>query len=188
MATVQQIAAGSTLPHPGSAQATALAAREKAQAKGTPMDLTLTCRGATVAGVGVSGEQLAGALAGMLNKARTLTRHFPQIAHIPLWSGQPFAQASGADVHIRWVTDAPWAPSILAVLGGLGTAIGLGVFADVSLVTAAVAGAFVAVGIYLVVTHWRLVKQVITQPVATLDTFLAYGLLAVGGIVLLQHV
>ena len=179
----QMLMMGSTLPHPGSAQATQLAAREQAQPKGTPLDLTLTCRDV----LGVSGAQLAGALAGMLNKARTLTAHFPQIAHIPSWPGQPFAQASGADVHIRWVTDAAWLPAILAVLGGLAAGIGANLFLDIPALTAVVIGALVAVGVYVVVTHWRLVKAVVLHPVATVDTFLGYGLLVVGAIVVWQQ-
>lgn len=188
MATIVQLSAGTTLPHPGSAQARALAKYEHTQAKGTPLDLQLTCRSVTVAGHGlVAGHQVAGALAALINRARSLTQHFPQIAHIPTWPGKPLAEAEGATVHIRWVTDAPWVGPVLAVLGGLTAAIGLGVFADVGLLTAAVIGAFVALGIYLLVDHWQFVKAVVTHPIASVDSFLAFGLIAFGAVLVVQQ-
>jgi len=187
MSTVQ-LAAGRTLPRPGSAQAAALAKYERTQPKGTRLDLQLTCRTVSVAGHGlVAGHQIAGALAAMMNQARALTRHFPQIAHIPTWPGEPLAAAEGAVVHIRWVTDAPWIGPVLAVLGGLAAAVGLGIFTDVGLLTAAVIGAFVALGIYLLVDHWQFVKSVVLHPVASLDSFLAFGLLAVGAVLIVQQ-
>lgn len=188
MSAVIQLAAGTILPHPGSAQAAALAKQERAQPKGTRLDFQITCRTVSVAGRGlVAGHQIAGALAALVNRARDLTTHFPQIAHIPPWPGEPLAVAEGAVVHIRWVTDAPWIGPVLAMLGGLATAIGLGVFTDIGLLTAAVIGAFVAVGIYLLVDHWQFVKQVVLHPVASLDSFLAFGLIAVGAVLVLQQ-
>ena len=126
------------------------------------MQLRLTLRSVTVPAVSVGplhlGAQTVASAstlaAGLAHLANQVAQAVPALRSIPTWRGRPLATAQGGTVALGWVTDAPWSPTLLGALAGLGTTLLAITLGDVGVLPAVVLGAIVGLGVALLAVSY----------------------------------
>jgi len=181
----QVLAQGTGFPDPQH-----LATVEQQQPAGTRVQLRLVCRSVTVPAVSVGplhlgGQTVAAAgtlAAGLAHLANQVVQAVPALRSIPTWPGRPLATAQGGTVALGWVTDAPWSPTLLGALAGLGTTLLAVTLGDVGVLPAVVLGAIVGLGVALLVGGWQFLAEILTAPGPAGLPWAVWGLLVVGGV------